>query len=70
MTTTNSRTSEQQGEGRDNSGRERQLLALDLPADLARALRRCTWMIIHETGRDQREIMEEMVMDFLCKHGC
>ncbi len=43
---------------------------MELPADLARALRRCTWMIIHETGRDQRDIMQEMVLDFLVKHGC
>jgi len=43
---------------------------LQLPADLLRAYHRCTWIIINETGRDQLAIMEEMVRDFLIKHGC
>ena len=68
MTTTSSRTSEPTTPPATEEGHER--VTLDLPADLARALRRCTWMIIHETGRDQRDIVREMVHDFLVKHGC
>lgn len=49
---------------------ELQSLNLQLPADLYRAYQRCTWMIINETGRSQIEIMDEMVRDFLIKHGC
>ena len=45
-------------------------LTLHLRPDLYRAFRRCSWIIIHETGRDQIEIMNEMVHDFLVKHGC
>ncbi len=45
-------------------------IRLLLPEDLARAYQRCTWMIIHETGRDQLEVMAEMVRDFLVKNGC
>ena len=45
-------------------------LKLMIPDDLYRAYQRCSWIIIHETGRDQLEIMEEMVHDFLVKHQC
>ena len=45
-------------------------LNLQVSADLYRAFQRCTWIIINETGRGQVEIMEEMVRDFLIKHGC
>ena len=45
-------------------------VTLHLPPDLHRAFRRCIWSITHETGRGQIEIMEEMVHDFLIKHGC
>ena len=38
--------------------------------DLYRAFQRCVWVLINETGRDQRDIMEEAVRDFLVKHGC
>ena len=43
---------------------------LKLRPDLYRAYQRCSWIIVHETGRDQLSIMEEMVEDFLIKHGC
>ncbi|MDH3392457.1 MAG: hypothetical protein OEL66_00490 [Desulfobulbaceae bacterium] len=43
---------------------------LHLSPDLNRAFRRCVWSITHETGRDQIEIMNEMVNDFLIKYGC
>jgi hypothetical protein len=52
------------------SATERQALNLQVSAELYRAYQRCTWIIINETGRSQVEIMEEMVRDFLIKHGC
>ncbi|MDH3393802.1 MAG: hypothetical protein OEL66_07320 [Desulfobulbaceae bacterium] len=45
-------------------------VTIHLKPDLHRAFRRCTWIITHETGRNQLQIMEEMVHDFLTKHGC
>ncbi len=45
-------------------------LKLKLPRDLYRAYQRCSWIITHETGRDQLEIMEEMVLDYLVKKEC
>ena len=45
-------------------------LKLMIPDNLYRAYQRCSWIITHETGRDQLEIMEEMVLDFLVKNGC
>jgi hypothetical protein len=45
-------------------------LKLKMPEDLYRAYQRCSWIITHETGRDQLQIMEEMVHDFLVKHQC
>ncbi len=45
-------------------------LKLKIPEDLFRAYQRCSWIITHETGRDQLEIMAEMVHDFLVKNQC
>lgn len=45
-------------------------LKLFVPDDLHRAFQRCVWVLINETGRDQRSIMKEVVDDFLVKHGC
>lgn len=45
-------------------------LKLKIPEDLYRAYQRCSWIITHETGRDQLAIMEEMVHDFLVKNQC
>ncbi len=45
-------------------------LKLKIPRDLYRAYQRCSWIITHETGRDQLEIMEEMVLDYLIKNEC
>jgi len=45
-------------------------LKLKIPEDLFRAYQRCSWIITNETGRDQLEIMEEMVHDFLVKNQC
>ena len=45
-------------------------LTLQVDRDLFRAFQRCVWIIVHETGRSQVEIMNEMVHDFLVKHDC
>ncbi len=45
-------------------------LKIKVSADLYRAYQRCSWIITHETGREQVDIMEEMVHDFLVKNGC
>ncbi len=45
-------------------------LKLFVPDDLYRAFQRCVWIIVNETGRDQSDIMREVVHDFLVKHGC
>lgn len=45
-------------------------LTLKISDDLHRAYQRCTWILINETGKNQLEIMDEMVRDFLAKHGC
>lgn len=45
-------------------------LKIKIPQDLYIAYQRCSWIIIHETGKAPLEVMEEMVRDFLVKHGC
>lgn len=45
-------------------------LKIQIPSDLYVAYQRCSWAIIHETGRQPLAVMEEMVRDFLVKHGC
>ena len=45
-------------------------LKLLLPEDLYRAFQRCLWMQIIETGQTQVQLMEEVIRDFLIKHGC
>jgi hypothetical protein len=45
-------------------------LKLQIPPELYIAYQRCSWIIVHETGRKPLEVMEEMVRDFLTKHGC
>ncbi len=45
-------------------------LKIQIPQDMVVAYQRCSWTIIHETGRKPLEVMEEMVRDFLIKHGC
>ncbi|MDA8163466.1 MAG: hypothetical protein M0017_00345 [Desulfobacteraceae bacterium] len=47
-----------------------ELLRLRIDAGLYRAFQRCTWILVQETGRERMAIMEEMVRDFLIKHGC
>lgn len=45
-------------------------LKLFIPDDLYRAFQRCVWILINETGRDQADIMHEVIHDFLLKHEC
>ena len=45
-------------------------LKLLLPEDLYRAFQRCLWIQINETGQTQLQLMEEVIRDFLIKHGC
>jgi len=45
-------------------------LKLLVPEDLYRAFQRCLWVQINETGQTQLHLMEEVVRDFLAKHGC
>jgi len=47
-----------------------EILKLHVRADLYRAFHRCSWILVNETGKNQVEIMNEMVRDFLIKHGC
>ena len=47
-----------------------EVLKLHVHADLYRAFQRCSWVLVNETGKNQIEIMNEMVRDFLIKHGC
>lgn len=52
--------------------REKPLVELKLVVsdDLYRAFQRCLWIRINESGQSQLEIMEEVVRNFLMKHGC
>nr|WP_321465522.1 hypothetical protein [uncultured Desulfobulbus sp.] len=45
-------------------------LKLMVPEDLHRAFQRCLWIQINETGKTQLELMEEVIRNFLMKHGC
>jgi hypothetical protein len=45
-------------------------LNLRVDNNLYRAFQRCCWILINETNRNQLEVMDEMVRDFLIKHGC
>ena len=45
-------------------------LKLLLPEDMYRAFQRCLWIQINETGQTQLDLMEEVICDFLMKHGC
>ncbi len=45
-------------------------IKLFVSEELYRAFQRCVWILVHETGRDRLDIMQEVVLDFLIKHGC
>lgn len=49
---------------------ERAVIKLMVNKDIYRAFQRCVWIQIHESGRTQLDIMDEVVHDFLCKYGC
>jgi len=53
-----------------NSGDNLTEVKLFVPDQLARAWQRCSWLLVHDTGRERTDIMKEMVKDFLVKHGC
>jgi hypothetical protein len=53
-----------------NNEEELTPFTIKVSADLYRAYQRCTWILINETDKNQLEIMDEMVRDFLTKHGC
>lgn len=53
-----------------NSSPDLTELKLFVKEDLYRAFQRCVWILVNETGRDQQDIMQEAVRDFLVKHGC
>lgn len=55
---------------RPHGGESYRELKLLLPDELFRAWQRCSWLIVNESGTTRLEIMEEMVRDFLSKHGC
>ena len=41
-----------------------------VPSELSTAWPRCSWVLVEEKGQGRLESMEEMVRDFLVKHGC
>lgn len=45
-------------------------LRLQIPEDLYRAFQRCLWIRINETGQTPLQLMEEVVSNFVKKHGC
>ena len=45
-------------------------LKIQIPQELYIAYQRCSWIIVHETGQKPLDVMQEMVRDFLMKHGC
>ncbi|MDO5674858.1 MAG: hypothetical protein Q4G66_08090 [bacterium] len=55
---------------RDEQEKAPATIKLMVSDDLYRAFQRCVWIQIHESGRTQLEIMDEVVRDFLCKYGC
>ena len=60
------------GHEKKNNDQPADLTELKLFVDnnLYRAFQRCVWILVNETDRSQKEIMHEVVHDFLIKHGC
>ncbi len=54
----------------NSNKKEFQELKLFVSDEMYRAFQRCVWILVQETGRERKEIMEEAVHDFLVKHGC
>ena len=57
------------GDAADNALNLEEIKLL-VPADQYRAFQRCVWILVHETGRTQLDVMQEIVEDFLIKHEC
>ncbi len=53
-----------------SGGQKLEEIKLVVPADQYRAFQRCVWILVHETGRTQLDVMQEVVADFLIKHEC
>jgi hypothetical protein len=47
-----------------------EVIKLHVSAQQYRAFQRCMWILVNETAKTQMDIMNEMVNDFLIKHGC
>ncbi len=45
-------------------------IRLLVPSELSTAWQRCSWVLVQEKGQGRLESMEEMIRDFLVKHGC
>jgi hypothetical protein len=54
----------------DNPDLNLEEIKIFVPADQYRAFQRCVWIQVHETGRSQLEVMQEVVDDFLLKYEC
>jgi len=50
--------------------KDTELLCVRLRADLYRAFRRCVWIMINETGKNQIEIHNEMFEELLKLYEC
>ncbi len=57
-------------DGSGNGAQDYAEIKLQIPARLASAFQRCSWILVQEKGQSRLETMEEMVRDFLIKHGC
>ena len=57
-------------DNKENRPAETAEIKLFVSVDLYRAFQRSVWVLVNETGRSREEIMEEVVHDFLVKHGC
>ena len=55
---------------RDLYKEKKESVTLILRADIARAFRRCIWLGINETGRSPYEVQNELIEEFLKRHGC
>lgn len=63
-------TERQKEEQQAPSDKSMERIELLVPTDLCRAFHRCTWLLINEAGISKLDIMQDMVRDFLVKHGC
>ncbi|MEJ2057174.1 MAG: hypothetical protein P8X39_04980 [Desulfofustis sp.] len=65
-------SADKNGPGDDSGGAAQGCaeIKLQIPAPLAAAFQRCSWILVQEKGQSRLESMEEMVRDFLIKHGC